>query len=262
MNREGLLAVSLPAGEHEVELRYTSWLFRVGVGISVAALAMAVWFVLSAGRFARRVAAYVRLAAGRLRLGPVRAVLAAAVVAGLLALILQPRIRTDRLVAKASQEMALGQYHSAADALREAADARPREAGVLRRLGVCLVRTEHVEEGLRALRRAVAVAPSDGSAGLALLGCLASSGEAESALAEARRLRGRFPLLWEVHFWEAVCWCKLGQLDRGEKALFRAIELGMDDELALKNFPALAPLRSSPALPRLLRELRARQDKE
>ena len=262
MAQEGLLAVRLPAGEHEVELRYTSRLFWAGAAISLTALALAGLLVWSRGRRVRRAAAYARVAARRLRLGPVRAACAALVVLGVLAAVLHPRIRADQLVARASRHMAMGQYHPAAGLLHEAARARPRDAGVLRRLGTCLARTGRVAEGLDALRQGVAAAPSDGNAGMALLGCLASAGNVESALAEARRMRQRFPLLWEVHFWEAVCWCRQARLDHCEAALFRAIELGLDDELALRNAPALAPLRSTPAFERLVQALRARHDRD
>jgi len=257
----GRLAVRLPAGKHTVRLHYRSVLFPIGAAVSIAALVATLWAMRSTRRRVRRVRAYGRLVSAKLsiRLLPT-SVLAVAAVVGL-ALALRPRIRADRLVAEAVGHMDTGAYTAAAELLAQAEALRPDNAAVLRRLGTCRMQTGQASAGFWALIMATKLAPDDADTALELLTWVATLGDAGIGRKMAVDLKRQFPLRWQIHFWEAVCLCRLGELAPAEESLFRAIELGLPSEGMIRSLPPLAPLCARPAFDRMVREIRARQER-
>lgn len=261
IEQDGLLALRLPAGEHDVELRFEAAAFWWGAALSLAAAAGALWLIASRARWLLRAQAWLRLqTAKRLSLRPGTGAAVAFAAAGVLGLALWPRVQAERLVAKALAQMDRRDFALAADLLAEAARLRPRAAPLRRRLGESLVRAGKPDAGIRALREAVALAPGDPANGIALARALVSEGHASDALDVLQGLAARFPLLWKVPFWQAVCACALGDLDRADAGLCRAIELGLPDERMLTEFRPLKPLRSRPTFRRLVQQVRDRQD--
>ena len=257
----GLLAIRLPAGEHTVGLHYSSWHFPAGVAASAAALIAALWAMRSTCRRVRRVRAYGRLVSTKLSIGLLPASVLAAVAVAILALVLRPGIRADRLVAQAVSHMNAGTYAAAAELLSDAAELRPGDAAILRRLGVCRMRTGQMRAGFEALAKARELAPGDATTAIELLSWAATVGDPNIGRKMAADLGRQFPLRWQIHFWEAACLCRLGELAPAEESLLRAIELGLPSEGTIRSLPLLAPLCARPTFERMVREIRARQER-
>ena len=258
---DGHLAVRLPAGEHTVQLRYSSWLFLLGIVVSAAALAAALWAMHSRGRRVRRTRAYVRKVSMRLTTGLLPASVVTVVAVAVLALALRPRIEADRLVAEAVARMEDGNCAAAVELLAGAAELRPGDAAVLRRLGACRMQTGQVRAGFEALANARSLAPGDAATAVELLSWVAMVGDPGIGRKMAADLLRQFPLRWQIRLWEAVCLCRLGEPDLAEKPLFRAIELGLPSEGTIRSLPPLAPLCTGTAPERMVHEIRARQER-
>ena len=255
VSHNGSLALRLPAGEHDVELRFSSWRFGLGAAISLASIALcAAASVMS--QHSRRLRHWPASLTFRRR----HALAALLVLGGACWLVLRPRVAADSLVAEAVACLTERNFDLAAQRLGKAAELRPRDPAILRRLGISLMRSGRLEASLGVLGRAVATAPGDLEARLELIRAFCAAGQPEAALEHALDVSSRAPLNWLGHFWQASALCQLRRMGEAEDALARAAELGMSDAAMVRSFPLLAPLKERPAFERIIESMRARYD--